>query len=72
MLGVRASRMIGIIFKLLATLTALATTVLLTVAPRKSGLIVLGTVLGLIKVIVLSCVPRLASLLSPTLFVSLC
>ncbi len=45
--------MIGIIFKMLATLTAIATTVLLTVATAKSGLIVLGTVLGLIKAIVL-------------------
>jgi hypothetical protein len=45
--------MIAIIFKLLATLTALATTVLVIVATAKSGFIVLASVLGIIKLIVL-------------------
>ncbi len=45
--------MIAIIFKLLATLTALATTVLVIVATAKSGVILLASVLGIIKLIVL-------------------
>ena len=44
--------MIAVVFKFLATLGALATTVFLTVEAAKGGLIVFGTILGLIKAIV--------------------
>jgi hypothetical protein len=44
--------MIAVIFKFLATLGALATTVFLTVEAAKAGFIVFGTILGLIKAII--------------------
>ena len=44
--------MIAMVFKFLATLGALATTVFLTVQAASAGLIVFGTILGLIKAII--------------------
>lgn len=43
----------ALIFKILAVLTSLATTVLLTIASVRSGLFVVATIFGLIKIMVI-------------------
>jgi uncharacterized membrane protein len=44
----------GFILKIFAVLTSLATTVLLTVASVRSGLLVVATIFGLIKIIIIA------------------
>ncbi len=43
----------GLIFKLIGVLTTLATTVLLLVNSLRGGIFILGTILGVVKVIVI-------------------
>jgi hypothetical protein len=45
--------MMGLIFKLIAVLTALATTLLVAFESGRRGLIIISTILGVIKLIVL-------------------
>ncbi len=43
----------GLIFKLIGVLTTLATTVLLLINSLRGGMLILGTILGVMKVIVI-------------------
>lgn len=45
--------MIALFFKIIGVLTTLATTILLLIQSLRGGLVILGTILGIIKVIVI-------------------
>jgi hypothetical protein len=60
----------GLIFKLIGVLTTLATTVLLLVNSLRGGLFVLGTILGIMKVVVIAAFLALLLVVLYVLFTS--